>query len=155
MRRWETVLGHSRWARAAFRNERMRRVNGQAFSELVLVDRNPLHVTMLSKVVIDCVVLRGAVVPDTHGVLLPTIPASEFWTARVQPEFFEQRQALCFTHTHKSRRERAIDVQHLAACLRMDANNRMSILYHFYVGKLVVGACEGSISIGRNVVARH
>ena len=55
----------------------------------IFVNWNSLHVSTLSEIIVDCIVMSCAVVPDTHGISSPAITTGKFRSAAVCPQFFK------------------------------------------------------------------
>ena len=76
-------------------------------------------------IVVDRVVLRAAVVPQRDRPRTPAEAAGEVRADLMAEEILEQRRALLLRHAVEGDRVRRIDVECLAARLRMHADGGM------------------------------
>src|SRR5436190_3967104 len=86
---------------------------------------DPVHRAAKAVIVVDCVVLGAAVVPERDRARLPGKPAGEFRPRLVLVEILEDRRAFADAHAGEAQRMCLVDVQCLATRLRMGAHDWM------------------------------
>src|SRR5437868_7506810 len=105
-----------------------------------------MHDAAVAGIVVHGVVLGAAVVPEGEGARLPPEATRELRPDLVAIEERQNRCALLLRHAVEPHRVRDIDVERLAAGLRMHPNDRMR--------GLVQGARVGAPALGNAILAR-
>src|SRR6202041_504357 len=99
--------------------------NDNALNRPLALDRHPVHHAALAVIIVDRVVLDGAVVPERDRALLPPEAAGEFRAHRVAVEVVEERRALLLGHVLEARGEATMHVERLPAAFDMGAHHRV------------------------------
>ena len=103
-----------------------------------------MHDAPLWQVIRICIMLRHAVIPDSHVIWLPAPAHLKLWFRNMREQEAEQRLTLFLRHIDNARGEAFVDKQRLLTTHRMGSNHRMPqrrMLRHRFTPALMLLFC--------------
>src|SRR5262245_51360498 len=109
-----------------------------ALLRLIAFQRDAVHQAAIAVIIVDRIVLGAAIVPERDRARLPMEAAGELRPDLMPEQKIEDRRALLLAHVLEAHRVGDVDVERLAAGLRMGAHRR--VLGHVILARLWVFA---------------